>query len=469
VDTRATRPTCRRPEKLSKVDETSWAYISQWGTAEQVLKYLATQNLHSVKLQQIAWRCRESREFMLKALAALDLRGMYDSTVFSYGIMHNHAPAVRQFLLMHGDFLNGCGLYLKSGLITIDPIDRRAYQHLEYKPLVNNRAHRVGAEHRILNDRIRGQYQQFLRILSQKAGLDDIDRMSTAYYLFLQDRAHEALARLDAVKADALPTRMQYDYCQAYAAFYRSKPEEARKIAARYADYPVDRWRERFAAVGAQADEISGKAPEVSDEESRDQQQAALAAKEPAIELKVEGTEVTLDYQNLPSVQVNYYEMDLEFLFSTTPFVSSDGGGFSIVKPNRTEQVKLAPDKKKHSFSLPRDYQAKNVLVEVVGGGKRRSEAVYANELQTIVSENFGVLTVRHDKDERPLSKVYVKVYVMTGDGPKFYKDGYTDLRGKFDYATVSTTDISDATKFSVLVMSEEHGATVLEAPVPQR
>jgi hypothetical protein len=262
---------------------------------------------------------------------------------------------------------------------------------------------------------------------------------------------------------------MQYDYFQAYAAFYRSKPAEARKIAERYADYPVNRWRERFATVVAQADEISGQAPEVNDETNRHQQQADLAAKEPALGMKVDGTEVTLDYQNLKSVQVNYYEMDLEFLFSTTPFVSSDGGGFSIVKPNRSELVRLAGGKRTHKFQLPRDYQAKNVLVEVVGGGKKRSQAVYANELQTVVSENFGILTVRHDKDVRPLSKVYVKVYVMTNDGAKFYKDGYTDLRGKFDYATVSTTDIGNATKFSVLVMSKEHGATVLEAPVPQR
>ncbi len=456
-------------EKLSKVDESSWAYISQWGTPEQVLDYLAKQNLHAVDLKQIAWRFRESKDFMVKALDTLNLRGMYDATLFSYGVMHNHVPAIRQTLLMQGGFLDGCGRYLKCGLITIDPIQRRAYQHLEYKPLVNNRAHRVGADYRILNDRIRSQYQQFLQILSEKESLDDMDKMSTAYYLFLQDRAHEALDRLDEVKVKSLPTRMQYDYFQAYAAFYRSKPAEARKIADRYKDYPVDRWRERFAAVRAQADEITGSAPEISSEESRDQQQAALAAKEPALDLKVEGTEVTLDYQNLTSVQVNYYEMDLEFLFSTTPFVSSDGGGFSIVKPNRSEQVRLAGDKRVHQFQLPRDYQAKNVLVEVVAGGKKRSKAVYANELQTMVSENFGILTVRHDKDSRPLSKVYVKVYVMTGSGPKFYKDGYTDLRGKFDYATVSTTDIADATKFSVLVMSEEHGATVLEAPVPQR
>ncbi|MFK7850393.1 MAG: hypothetical protein AB8D78_05385 [Akkermansiaceae bacterium] len=461
--------TCKVVDKLSKVDETSWAYISQWGTPKQVLEYLATQNLHAIDLNLVAWRCRENKDFTLKAVNALNQRGIYHATIFSYGIMHNLAPAVRQFLLMQESFLNGCGLYLKSALVTIDPIERRAYQHLEYKPLVNNRAHRVGADHRILNNRIRGQYQQFLKILSEKASLDDMDKMSTTYYLFLQDRAQEALAQLDAVNAKALPTQMQYDYLKAYAAFYRSKPAEARKIAASYADYSVDRWRERFAAVRAQADEIAGAAPKVNDDENRDQQQAALAAKEQAIELKVDGTKVTLDYQNLKSVQVNYYEMDLEFLFSTTPFVSNDGGGFSIVKPNRTETVRLPADKRAHTFALPNEYQSKNVLVEVVGGGKRRSEAIYANELQALVSENFGILTVRHDKDGRALPKVYVKVYVMTEDGPQFYKDGYTDLRGKFDYATVSTTDIANATKFSILVMSEDHGATVLEAPVPQR
>ena len=41
--------------------------------------------------------------------------------------------------------------------------------------------------------------------------------------------------------------------------------------------------------------------------------------------------------------------------------------------------------------------------------------------------------------------------------------------KSKFDYASVSTTDIGDASKFSILAMSEDHGATVFEAPVPQR
>ncbi len=456
-------------DQPTKVDEASWAHISQWGTSQQVLDYLASNNLHAVDLGLIAWRCRESADFMKQALAVLDLRGLWHPALWSYGILHNHPPAVRQFLLMQREFLDRCGLFLDSQLVTIDPVDRRAWQHLEYKPLVNNRAHPLGGQRRILNDRIRAQYQQFLHILSQKPALDPEDALGTVCYLFLQDRAEEAIARLAKVDPASLPTRMQYDYARAYAAFYQADVPAARAIARTYADCPVDRWRNRFAAVAAQADEIDGKAPAVTDEESRDQQQARRAAAEPALDLAIEGTTVKLGYRNLAEVTVNYHVMDLEFLFSTNPFVASGGGGFAIVRPNKSERLELPADRAEHAFQLPREFHAKNVLVEVVGGGRKRSAAVYANQLHTALSEQFGILTVRHAKDDRPLPKVYVKVYALTANGPAFYKDGYTDLRGKFDYASVSTTDIADAQKFSLLVLSDDHGATVLEAPVPQR
>ena len=42
-----------------------------------------------------------------------------------------------------------------------------------HSPLVNARAHRLGAERTILNDRFREQYQRMLGILARKAALDD--------------------------------------------------------------------------------------------------------------------------------------------------------------------------------------------------------------------------------------------------------------------------------------------------------
>ena len=65
---------------------------------------------------------------------------------------------------------------------------------------------------------------------------------------------------------------------------------------------------------------------------------------------------------------------------------------------------------------------------------------------------------------------MYVKVYAQMQDGSvKFYKDGYTDLRGRFDFGSLNTNELDFVRKFSLLVMSDEHGAVVREAEPPKR
>ena len=70
----------------------------------------------------------------------------------------------------------------------------------------------------------------------------------------------------------------------------------------------------------------------------------------------------------------------------------------------------------------------------------------------------------------KPLPKVYVKVYARMKDGRvRFYKDGYTDLRGLFDYSSLNTNELDFVDKFSLLIMSEQNGAVVREANPPKR
>eukprot|EP00330_Aristerostoma_sp_ATCC50986_P006660 CAMPEP_0114596304 /NCGR_PEP_ID=MMETSP0125-20121206/18294_1 /TAXON_ID=485358 ORGANISM="Aristerostoma sp., Strain ATCC 50986" /NCGR_SAMPLE_ID=MMETSP0125 /ASSEMBLY_ACC=CAM_ASM_000245 /LENGTH=60 /DNA_ID=CAMNT_0001799141 /DNA_START=242 /DNA_END=424 /DNA_ORIENTATION=+ len=58
--------------------------------------------------------------------------------------------------------------------------------------------------------------------------------------------------------------------------------------------------------------------------------------------------------------------------------------------------------------------------------------------------ENTGYIKVINENVE-PLMKVYVKCYAKLKNGEEvFYKDGYTDLRGKFNYANKSGADVSD-------------------------
>ena len=48
-----------------------------------------------------------------------------------------------------------------------------------------------------------------------------------------------------------------------------------------------------------------------------------------------------------------------------------------------------------------------------------------------------------------------------------FHKDGYTDLRGRFDYSSLSIEDTAAATRYAVLLLSEEHGAVIHEVTPP--
>jgi len=63
-----------------------------------------------------------------------------------------------------------------------------------------------------------------------------------------------------------------------------------------------------------------------------------------------------------------------------------------------------------------------------------------------------------------------VKVYARQQGGKVvFFKDGYTDLRGRFDYASVSTGDVGQVERFAILVLSDTAGAVVREAKPPAR
>jgi len=310
----------------TKIDRTSWDYISQHGSREDVMAYLQDNNLDRTNLDRIAFRMSDERVFK-SVIELLAKRHVYNNTLWSYSIKHNDVPAVREYLQHADSFVSRCGTYIDSPLLTIDPVVRKIYEHMDYRPLVNARAHQLGRRRQILNDRFHAQYHRLLRILGYRRDLDDDELMAVTYYLLLQDRVAEALGFFGRVDAKNLATGLQYDYFDAYISMYLGDVGEAREIADRYADHPVDRWRNAFAAVASQLDEITGADVQVVDEEQRGEVQTKLAASEPSFEFDVESKRIAVDYQNLESVDVRYYLMDIELLFSTNPFVQPDANG----------------------------------------------------------------------------------------------------------------------------------------------
>ena len=445
--------------------------------------------------------------FFRKVVTLLDQRHVYNHTLWSYSVQHDRAENVRQYLRHADSFVAQCGAFIASPLLGVDPVERRTYEHLDYSPLVNARAHQLGRRRQILNDRLHQQYHRLLHILSYRKQLDSEDRMAVTYYLLLQDRVEEAMAFFSHVKPQDLSTRLQHDYFTAYLDLYSDQPDRARVLAAKYSSHPVPRWRNAFAAVAAQLDEIgmpvlasaqdtqgqvasadskvalaalapqnreASKSPAegttVVDDESRSENQTQLASTEPNFDFQVEARRVTLNYQNLETVTGNYYEMDIELLFSRNPFVQQVSGAFSYIRPNRTHLVKLPAKKKTLDFDLPKEYHSSNVLVEIVAGGQTKSQAYYSHRLNVQVVENYGQVKVTHQESKKALPRTYVKVYALMADGRvRFYKDGYTDLRGRFDFTSLNTNELDNVRRFSLLILSDDHGAVVREAAPPKR
>jgi hypothetical protein len=412
----------------------------------------------------------KDRPFFETVLQLLRDRHAYNATLWSYALLHGIPEPGRQYLLHTEPIVTECGGPIHSPLLVVDPVARYQYEHLEYKPLVNARAHALGQRRQIVNARLHEQYHRFLKLLSYHSQLSPEDKLAETYYLLLQDRIEEALAIFAQVEPDQLATRMQYDYCAAYLGFFSDEPERARAIAAHYAEHPVDRWRHAFAALLLQLDEVEGKGAKVVDVEDRGQRQGQLAATEPGFDFKLDAKQIQLSWQNVSEVRINYYLMDVELLFSRNPFVQEVSGSFASIRPNTTQTMKLPAGQTKLAIPLPQELASRNVLVEVSAAGKTAAHPYYANAMDVRLMEGYGQIRATEAAGGKMLPKVYVKVYSRLADGSvKFHKDGYTDHRGRFDYSTVSTPEKQPIGRFAILVLSDEHGALIREAaPPPQ-
>jgi hypothetical protein len=244
----------------------------------------------------------------------------------------------------------------------------------------------------------------------------------------------------------------------------------ARAAASAWIDHPVERWRQRFAAVIALCDQATAVVAVVAgDPDSRDQAMAAHAAQEPTLGLIVDGAALLVEHHALDRCLVRLFPMDLELLFSRQPFVGADVGRFGFIEPAAVVEVALTgagPTR----VAIPAALRATNLVAEVTAGPLRKSAPRFAHDLAVQVVDAYGQVRVVRASTRAPVPAAYVKVYArQVGGAVAFYKDGYTDLAGRFDYATLSTDDLDRTERFAILVVADDAGATVTEAGPPPR
>jgi hypothetical protein len=482
----------RKLEVLSEpknIDTTTWEYVSDWGTADEVLAFLKSANLRKIDLSRIAFRMQD-KSFYERTLELLSNAGVYQDTLWSYSLKHLDDSRIREYVEHRDDFMRRLGPSLPQGLVQLDPVERSWFEHLDFRPLIVARVHQLGGNREILNQDLLKQYRELLGIISGQDGPSSTQKLEIVYYMILQNRVAEAIEWFDSISKADVPSKLQYDYFDAYLSMCQREYAKAAEIAGRYAEYPEPRWQSQFAEMVSQVQQrqellaqgnttVKKEGSEGIDAreedqrvliDSRERQQSELAKRLPTLDLQWKGGELTLSHRNQDMVRVNYYQMDIELLFSRSPFVQQDSRHLTLIEPNYSEVLDLKGRGDVVSIAIPEKLKNSNMLVEVVGGGLVRTQSVYANSLEVLPSETLGRLQVFLSVGRSPLEGTYVKVYARHSSGEiRFFKDGYTDLRGEFDYASLSTNDLLTAQKFSILVIHPEHGALIMEVEPPKR
>ncbi len=165
------------------VDTGGWAHVSQHGTTDEVLAFLERENLGRIDLTRIAWRMRDADAFA-RVTALLAARHVYENRLWDYSLLHADRERTAEWLRHQAGLLAPASPALEGGLAPIDPVARGEYQHLEYAPLINARAHQLRPRRRILNDALAEQYRAFLDVVAHRARAGDDDLLAAAHYAF---------------------------------------------------------------------------------------------------------------------------------------------------------------------------------------------------------------------------------------------------------------------------------------------
>ncbi len=452
----------------TEVDKTSWAWVSQFASPDDTLAFLREHNIRRLDLNEIAWRMRD-RGFFEQVTDLLIERGIFHDTLFSYSLFHQDAARARIWLA-RSSVRDSVGPVLESPLLVVNPVETKIYEHLEYDPLVNPRAHPVGEKRKILNTALNEQYRAFLRNGLYRASLNANERLALAYYLLLQDRLAEGAAELAKIREGDLHEKIQWDYLRAWLALRNLDLDRALALVQPHQNHPVPRWNARFTALAQAIREARGAAAATLEEPTRQQDMDRLAEEVPSLELKVENGKLWATAHKLKRVALNLYPMDIELMFSRKPFLAEGGTDFAVIKPAFSREIELKATGEPEEIQLPREYAGRNLMVEVAAQGQRAGAAWFASQLRVRKMESAGQIEVRSAKDGKPLPKTYVKVFARGTDGREtFWKDGYTDLRGRFDYVSLNDRQPEEAAEFAILILHPELGAEIRNAAPPTR
>ena len=118
--------------------------------------------------------------------------------------------------------------------------------------------------------------------------------------------------------------------------------------------------------------------------------------------------------------------------------------------------------------SLPEEYLKTSAIIKVMGDGLSKIFLYSHNKIALKINKTSGYVKVTSSETKKSLPKTYIKCFVQLKSGVvSFFKDGFTDMRGCFEYCNFEGVDSSNMKKFSIYVDHQTLGSLVQEIDIP--
>jgi hypothetical protein len=202
----------------TSVNEDDFDDILATGSIPNILNFMKTKNILSPKVRfsmsNVLWLAKEP-EFYKEAIKILKARNIYDHSFWGYSILHKDLENMKvYFSSRDADLKRRVGPQFESRLVSVNNWEEShdIFNFLDYFPLVNARAHRVGGmeasgnnssketKQWILNKNLRETYMRFMFNMASKRKWSAHDRMMFVNYLLMQERVTEAVAEFSKIK-----------------------------------------------------------------------------------------------------------------------------------------------------------------------------------------------------------------------------------------------------------------------------
>jgi len=513
-------------EQIQKVktsaNKNSWEFITNRasGTAKDILTFLESNaRAYEVDLGKLSSRLASNAKFFDEVTAVLKKREIYDERVWRYALVADKGgKELCEFLTQKDAFLDYMYPCFESAHLSYNPFDRHRWCLSEFAPLISSRTHCDG-QIQALSDRFLNAYGEFLYLSAFRSDSVDsigvVDKIVFTQFLLYQERVAEAKRLFGTIaEKDAKSIApFFFDYIKSYLMIYDGDQTVLQSILMTCMSWKAKPFPANLIRLWEDLERIvkEVETPEIVANvfdaqfiaEERNQRSPFVDF---SFYTKGDSKRVIdISYRNLSACTVNYYSIDLELLFSEAPFESGDHKLTELVDliyANERVAVTLpkdgaalaAPDKKykvrdgnaHHFVEIAKNYEGTNVIIEVVATAKTTEKSVTPQTVRAVHPLNYNTFSVQFDqrglgqcrvvyndkKDpkslKKPIAGAYVKVYSKNATTGKaeFYKDGYTDICGRFNYKKLSTNQLANSCQMSMFVQTPNNGCNVVDVEI---